>query len=84
MRVTEKLYVVYDPETALYLKSDGPVLFTNKLANAGLFEKREEAEAASDNTGLKVLALSVGHEDISGGVEEAVPGYEQMELFGGS
>lgn len=84
MRVTERLYVLYNRESGLYLKTDAPKIFTDKLSDAVMWESRVEADAAAENLELNVLALSVEHADVSGGKKETIPGYDQMNLFGES
>lgn len=84
MRVTERLYVLYNRDSGLYLKTDAPTTFTDTLVEAVMWDSRAEADVAAKDLNLNVLALSVEHVDVSGGVKESVPGYEQMELFGGS
>lgn len=82
MRVTERLYVLYNRDSGLYLKTDAPMTFTDTLVEAVMWDSRAEADVAAKDLNLNVLALSVEHVDVSGGKKEAIPGYEQMNLFG--
>lgn len=84
-KVKEKLYVMFEPSTGKYIKSDAPVIVTDKLVEAALFDDESDAEKAAKAVGFGVLTLTVEHVDVSNGKkEDEVPGYEQMELFGGS
>lgn len=84
-KVKEKLYVMFEPGTGKYIKSDAPVIITDKLAEAALFDDESNAENAAKAAGFGVLTLTVEHFDILNAKKEyEVPGYEQMELFGGS